>query len=150
MAKYFADDCRTGLYLRFDKGIDSEVHRCCKEFGKWLRTEYFFPMKIPVYIKNKPFIKAMDGELVAGTFFAPYDYNEEPYIRIAAGDYSCLLKERGKDNALAAILYAIAHELTHYYQWINGSHLTERGKERQATNYSRLIVSEYAETREHP
>lgn len=33
---------RTGLRLRFDKDIDSEVRRACKEFAVFLRREYFF------------------------------------------------------------------------------------------------------------
>ena len=68
---------RTGLRLRFDKDIDSEVRRACKEFAVVLRREYFF-------------------------------------------------------------------------QWINALKLTPIGQERQATNYARYILDEYAETREHP
>lgn len=68
---------RTGLWLRFDKDIDSEVRRACKEFAVFLRREYFF-------------------------------------------------------------------------QWINALKLTPIGQERQATNYARCILDEYAETREHP
>lgn len=68
---------RTGLRLRFDKDIDSEVRRARKEFAVFLRREYFF-------------------------------------------------------------------------QWINALKLTPIGQERQATNYARYILDEYAETREHP
>ena len=53
-------------------------------------------------------------------------------------------------NAIATILQVIAHEITHYYQWINALQLTEIGRERQANQYSRYILDEYAETREHP
>lgn len=56
----------------------------------------------------------------------------------------------GKDSALTAILITIAHELTHYFQWINALHLTPIGQERQATKYARYILDDYAETREHP
>ncbi len=141
---------RSGLRIRFDKGVDEEVKRAVKEFCMWLRREYHFPIRIPVYVKAKKKIAAMDGELVSATFFAPENRTEEPYIRVSAGDYEDLLARRGKDNALAAILRSIAHELTHYFQWINGLELTNRGMERQATNYSRYIVDEYAQTREHP
>jgi len=54
------------------------------------------------------------------------------------------------DNALAAVLGSIAHELTHYYQWINDIELTEIGFERQASHYRDRIISEYSQTREHP
>jgi len=58
--------------------------------------------------------------------------------------------QRGRDNALASILMSIAHELTHYFQWINNLPLTLMGEERQATIYARYIIDEYAETRGHP
>jgi len=147
---YDAQQYRTGLRLKSDKNVDPEVRRACKEFCKWLRTEYFFPVRIPIYLKGKKQIKAMDGEFVSATFFGPYDLKSEPYIRVSTGDYEELLDQRGRDNALVAILHSIAHELTHYFQWINGIELTPVGEERQATMYARYILDEYAETRGCP
>lgn len=144
------DEHRYGLRLRIDREVDSEVKRACKEFAKWLRSEYLFPKRVVVYIKSSRQIEALDGELVSATFFGPYDYRFEPYIRIATGDYCDLLDKLGKDNALAAILCSISHELTHYYQWVNNLPLTEIGEERQAKSYSKYIIKEYAQTREHP
>ena len=141
---------RTGLRLKFDSNIDPEVRRACKDFAKWLRGRYVFPLRIPVYIKGKKYIKTMDGDFVYGSFFEPFDFDVEPYIRIAAGDYSTVLLSIGKDNALAQILHCMAHELTHYFQWINRIELTDIGRERQATTYANRILSEYAQTRDHP
>lgn len=92
----------------------------------------------------------MDGDYAVGTFFEPYSFSVEPYAKIAAGDYSEMLTSWGRDDALATILTSMAHELTHYYQWINNLNLTETGRERQAKNYSHFIVNEYAMTHEHP
>lgn len=141
---------RTGLRLRFEKDVDPEVKRACKEFCTWIRTEYFFPVRVNIYFKNSKSIKALDGELVNGTFWRPFNKFEEPYARVATGDYYEDLLKRGKDNALATILITTAHELTHYFQWINNIQLTKIGEERQATVYARCILDEYAETREHP
>lgn len=142
---------RRGLRLKFDKDVDVEVRRACKEFAVFLRKEYFFPIRVVVYIKNKSKIIAMDGDKVYGTFWCMEDdYTVEPHIRVAAGDYKDLCIKWGKDSALTAILLTIAHELTHYYQWINSLRLTPIGQERQATKYARYILDEYAETREHP
>jgi len=142
---------RTSLRMRFDKDVDSEVRRACKEFAAFLRKEYFFPIRVVVYIKNKPRIMAMDGDIVYGTFWSmDDDYSVEPHIRVAAGDYNDLVTKWGKDSALTVILLTIAHELTHYFQWINALKLTSIGMERQATRYARYILDEYAETREHP
>ena len=141
---------RRGLRLRFDKGVDPEVHRACKEFADFIRKEYFFPVRVPVYLKNKKRIKCLDGDLAYGTFFRPDNYRDEPYIRIAVGDYTDLCLKWGKESALTAILLTIAHELTHYFQWINALELTPLGEERQAKRYARYILDEYAEVRDHP
>lgn len=141
---------RTGLRFRYEPNVDPEVKNACKCFAKWLRSEYYFPIRVPVYIKDKTYIKARDGEHVVGTFLGPYDYSVEPYIKIATGDYLELKDKYGRDNALATILTCIAHEITHYYQWINNLQLTDIGRERQATRYADIILAEYAMTREHP
>ena len=149
---YNLDDksVRTGLRIKFDKNVDLEVKRSCKEFCKWLRKNYYFPMRIPIYIKSSPKIKALDGEYVSAIFFAPADKYEEPYIRISTGEYEKALMKYGKDNALGGILISISHELTHYFQWINDIELTEMGEERQVKSYAGFIIDEYSETREHP
>ena len=149
--KIYGDLCiKKGIRLHFEKGIDCEVKRAILEFINWLRTEYYFPVRVNIYFKCAFRIKALDGELVSATFFGPFDKMVNPYIRIATGDYQELLKNKGKDNALGAYLYTIAHELTHYFQWINDLKLTEKGEERQATVYSNYILDEYKEIREHP
>lgn len=73
--------------------------------------------------------------------------------RIRLADLLCGFPNlHAKDTllALAATLSTIAHELTHYFQWINSLQLTPIGEERQAARYAGYILDEYAETREHP
>ena len=118
--------------------------------GNMLGVDYIIP-KFDYLIKNKKKIRAMDGDLVYGTFWSMEDdYTVEPYIRVAAGDYLDLCDKWGKDSALTAILLTIGHELTHYFQWINALELTPIGMERQATKYARYVLDDYAETRGHP
>ncbi|GAB6255789.1 hypothetical protein [Peribacillus frigoritolerans] len=120
---------RQGLRIRCEQGVYPEVRRACLEFAKWLRIEFEFPIRVVVYLKKDYQIKSrFDKELVSGTFFGPFDKSEEPYIRIATGDYLELLAENGRDNALAAILGTIAHELGHYYQWIDDLNLMKKGQ----------------------
>ncbi|MBB3070065.1 hypothetical protein FHS14_003060 [Paenibacillus baekrokdamisoli] len=124
-----------------------EVKRACLEFAKWLRTEYNFPIRVVVYLKRDYQIKnRYTKELVSATFFAPYDKNEEPYIRVATGDYLEMVDDRGQDNTLAAILGSIVHELGHYYQWLDDQELDEEG----ADECREEIIEEYESTREHP
>ena len=83
----------------------------------------------------------MDGDKVYGTFWSMYDdYNIEPHIRVAAGDYMDLCHKWGKDSALTALLSTIAHELTHYFQWINALKLTPIGQEREINALSQKIL----------
>jgi len=141
---------RTGIRFRFDKSVDPEVRRACLQFALWLRSEYYFPVRVPIYVKGIKRIRAKDGDFVVGTFFEPCSYLDEPYIKIASGDYVDLHEKRGKDNALATILSSLSHELTHYFQWINNLQLTSIGAERQATQYSKYILYEYSLVCEHP
>lgn len=146
---YTQADVRSGLRLHCDKTLDSHVKSACKEFCAWLRANYTFPLRVNIYLKDSDRIRASDGELVYGIWYRPYDKYKEPYIKIAAGDFNKLLKERGRDNALAAYLFDIAHELTYYFQWINSLNLKEEAEESQAERYSRMIVYDYAEVKEH-
>ncbi len=141
---------RPGLRLRFQPGVDPEVRRSCIEFANWLRYRYYFPIRVPVYIKASEFVKTQSGELVSAKFFEPFDKAVEPYITIATGDIKKIEQKHGKDEALAAVLCSLAHELTHYFQWINDLDLTDEQSERQADYYRKKIVYDYAMTREHP
>jgi len=147
---YSVREHRSGLYVDYEKTVDPNVKRAISEFVKWLRSEYVFPKRVRVYVKAKEFIKARDGDMVYGTAFLPFNRDDEPYIRIATGDYPHLVRKNGVDNALAANLSTLAHELTHYFQWLNDVHLTPKGEERQASNHSNKILDLYAQTREHP
>lgn len=139
--------CRTGLRVRSEKGVNSEVRRACLEFAKWLRKEFEFPIRVVIYLKKDYQIKnRFTKELVSATFFAPYDKEEEPYIRIATGDYMELLDELGKDEALASVLNSMAHELGHYYQWIDDEEFDEESAEDTAD----YMIGLYSDTRDHP
>ena len=58
---------RTGLRLQFDKDIDSEVRRACKEFAVFLRREYFFPIRVVVYRKKMGWQEVM--QLIRGFMY---------------------------------------------------------------------------------
>jgi predicted ATPase len=136
-----------GLRIRCDQGVHPEVRRACLEFAEWSRKEFEFPIRVIVYLKKDYHIKnKFTKELVSATFFAPFDKSEEPYIRIATGDYIELLEENGQDDALASILGSIAHELGHYYQWIDDLELDEEGAE----NNSEYMLDLYAQSKDHP
>ena len=139
---------RSGLRMHYEKGVNPEVHTALSQFANWLRDEFTFPLRVNVYVKDACRIKATDGDLVVGTTWRPNDYANYPYIRLATGDYWELVAERGKEQAIIAILHTFAHELTHYFQHINNLQLTAIGEERQATVYANYILSDYTESRQ--
>ena len=147
---YCNADVRRGLRVRYEHGIDTDLKESIKRFILWIRRNYYFPFRVVIYIKSLEFITAKDGDLVSGTFFEPYYRTDEPYIRVAAGDHAKNLIRWGRDDAIAATLRTIAHELTHYYQWINGVDKPIRNLELQAYICSSIIIRKYAETTEHP
>ncbi|PJN91482.1 hypothetical protein [Bacillus sp. mrc49] len=111
---------RSGLRIRCKKGVHPEVRTVCLNFGRWLRKNMDFPIRVVVYLKSDYQIEnRKTKEYVAATFFAPYDKDVEPYIRIATGDYDERIQDRGKVDALYAMLDTFAHEIIHYQQWIN-------------------------------
>lgn len=140
-----ADGHKQGLRMRYERKVDPIVREHLDQFAKWLRREFEFPLRVNVYVKAAERIRARDGDMVVGTIWRPADYRESPYIRLATGDYPALVEEMGRDRALLAILHTFAHEITHYYQHINGLTLTDRGEERQARSYADDIMLEYIE-----
>ena len=81
--------------------------------------------------------------MVSATFLGPFDKFLEPYIKVATGDYESILSEKGIFNALCAEIGSIAHELTHYFQWVNNTDQSEAEKETEADTYSEAIVYDY-------
>ncbi|MFE0508308.1 hypothetical protein ACWF7H_29555 [Peribacillus butanolivorans] len=134
---------RTGLRLRSEAGVNPEVRSVCIKFCKWLRTQMEFPVRVVIYLKKDYQIKnRTTKQMVTATFFAPYDKNVEPFIRIATGDYSELIEERGTKDALYAMLDSIAHEIIHYQQWLENRELNEE----EAEEKGYILVDSYAET----
>ncbi len=147
---YAEANVRHGLRVRYAADLNPEVKQSICRFISWVREEYDFPMRVVVYVKADKSIIARDKTLVNGTFTSSNDPYTEPYIRVATGDYLKNKQKWGRDDALATILHTIAHELTHYYQWLNKLNQTERGEECQATRYSHKIIRQYACVVDHP
>lgn len=136
---------RTGIRI-IGHSTHPEVKDAMIQFAKWLRKNYEFPIRVPVYLRPEHELINMHGEKCSASFFAPWKNTIEPYIRIATGDYEVEKRKRGKDNALASFLVSLAHEIIHYQQWLKYNELEERGVAVKASN----IVDKYALTVDHP
>src|SRR3990172_4586775 len=117
---------RSGLHIRGHRG-ERKLRQALVRFARWLRMMYEFPIRVPVYLSHHEFVYTGDGRECSACFFAPYNRNVEPLIRIANGDYKKLKKELGRDNALACFIISLSHEVIHYQQWIGTGEVSERG-----------------------
>ena len=122
---------RAGLRIRGARG-HPVVRAALIRYAAWLRMNYEFPLRVPVYLSPCELLTTIHGTKASASFFAPWDRNEEPYIRIATGDYPSLRKEIGRDNALAAFINSMSHEIVHYRQWLETGDMWERGVDRKA------------------
>ncbi len=134
-------DTRKGLRIKSSKESSVEVRNEVKAYAKWLRQQYCFPIRVPVYLYSKNKLKTNDGDTARAVFFEPFDHITEPYIKIATGIHN--KNDMIKNERIIDILFDLTHELTHYYQWLERSQKTIRGRERQANNYARKILWEY-------
>lgn len=115
-------------------------------FARWLRKHHDFPIRVVAYLYPSERIITRAGHLATASFFAPFDRSVEPYIRLPTGDYEALKLKRGRDNALAALLCSLAHEVVHYQQWVTTGKIYERGVPRRGA----AIVDAYAMSVDHP
>jgi len=135
---------RSGLRVKCEQGVNSNVRQSCLDFAKWLRLYMEFPIRVVVYLKKAQQIKTKDRlEMVSATFLGPYNKDEEPYIRVATGDFEELLLDRGEENAIFAILNSMAHEIIHYQQWLENPDLDEEIAETEAELEGTRLVDEY-------
>jgi hypothetical protein len=134
---------RRGLRIVGERG-NVEVRGAIIRFARWLRGQYDFPTRVPVYLRPEPILTTLHGKKCTAAFFAPWSRKAEPYIRIATGDYPESKRQMGRDNALAGYLSSLAHEVIHYQQWIKANRVSERGVARAANTiverYSRVVA----------
>jgi hypothetical protein len=115
-------------------------------FARWLRANYEFPIRVPVYLLPGEFVHTIHDEKCSASFFGPFDQSVEPYIRIATGDYPQLARERGSDNALASFIISLSHEIVHYQQWLEKGDFWERGVSQRAVS----MLRRYEKTVDRP
>jgi hypothetical protein len=109
---------RNGLRIKAHK-VDKEIGQQFKLFAAWLRKKNEFPIRLPVYLSEKEYVVDEAGEDCVSIFFAPYDKNVEPYIRIATGDFYELVQDEGKEHAVFNSLFSLALAIIKYGNWLD-------------------------------
>ncbi|WP_431685640.1 hypothetical protein [Hahella sp. NBU794] len=137
---------RQGLRIKASK-IDPAIRSAFTKFAKWLRQRYSFPVRVPVYLHDKEFVISKNKESCVSIFFAPYSNDVEPYIKIAVGDYSVLLSEHGRDEALFTLLYSMSVEVLKYQKWLVDNNGLDSY---DATDDATELLSEYVTFNDTP
>ena len=134
---------RSGLRIRGHRGHPA-VRAAFLRYASWLRTEIEFPLRVPVYLLPGKRVRTVDGQFASASIFLPWSRRAD--IRVATGDYDELRRARGRDNALAAYLSSLSHEVVHYRQWVE----TGRSWEQGVITKAKRLVERYAQTVDHP
>lgn len=109
----------TRVDLHFSKGVYPQLRKEIMLFLRWIRREYVFPRKVNIQISDKMFVRTfLTDEQVSASTFIPDNEKFKVLIRVSTGDYLFMVQNDGYRIAVCSILGSIAHELTHYYQWV--------------------------------
>lgn len=136
---------RDGLRICGSRGHPI-VRKALIKFAAWLRLHFDFPVRVPVYLLARPYVLSQSGAKCSASFFAPDSRDDEPFIRIATGDYNILRSKRKRDDVLASFINSFAHEFVHYQRWIATGDVWERGVARRAE----AILIRYCRSTDRP
>ena len=136
--QFYSEYPKHGLCLHFDKGIDPTLRNNTIAFVRYLRRDFYFPVKCHIYFKNVPhWPSKKKGYTCTGIFFSNKERKGAyPKIYVAAD-----ISDTSKYN----LFFTICHELTHYFQWyflLEDTH-SDKGLEIQASHYANRIVNDY-------
>ena len=129
-------------YKFYDYGSNFDVYTIeeIKKFIRFLRKHYFFPIRLNILFCNtQGFRHHMDNHTYYGAFYSMDDEKRKTYPRIS------IASKITESNSLEDILWVLAHEITHYYQWyfLEEDKRTDRSLEIEANKWSKYVVESY-------
>ena len=143
--KYYKDSVKaSGIRYKFyDYGNDFDEHtiEAIKKIIVFLRKKYYFPIRLNILFCNtQVFRHHIDNHTYYGAFYSMDDEKRKIYPRIS------IASKVTKNNTSEDILFSLAHEITHYYQWYFGEEdkRTGRSLEIEANKWSGYIVGLYS------
>jgi len=145
--QYYLDSKKKGLRVRYSTITlpDPNLKMIISSFINRLTTQYFFPIRCNVIIKPSPYFISRDEKKIRsyGDFYYYEDsIDKTPFIWIASGKY---YTSKNKRRNIENILFTIAHELTHYFQWYfyEYENRSDRSLEIEANMWARYLVNEF-------
>lgn len=124
----------------FYEDIGQETIIEIKSFIKYIRKNYYFPIRCKIFFTNESNYKSFfDGHRYYGIFFDKSTEKRKVYPQIYVAS------KITKFNKIEDVLFTLLHELTHYYQWYfyEEKIRTNRSLEIEANKWARYILQEY-------
>ena len=126
---------KSNLSLHFASEIDADIKKRICEFVRYLRKEFYFPIRCNIYFCHQEKFPSSKGGYCYGVFFS----NEESKGRIYPQIYIPV------KNELYSVYHSLSHELTHYFQcyFLDDTQKNDRALETQASKYANRIMKDY-------
>ena len=137
--EYISSAKERGIRCVFPRSYDDATKNEIVQFIKFIRSNYYFPIQVKIYFRDMPhFVNQADGHRYYGVFYDG-DADKKTYPRID------IAGKQTQNNTIEDILFSIAHELTHYYQWyfLEDETRTYRSLEIEANKWTRFILHTY-------
>lgn len=134
--EFYSDSAhKSNLSLHFASEIDADIKKRICKFVRYLRKEFYFPIRCNIYFCNREKFPSSKGAYCYGVFFS----NEESNGRIYPQIYIPV------KNELYSVYHSLSHELTHYFQWyfFDDTQKNDRALETQASKYANRIMKDY-------
>ena len=132
---FYSDSApKSGISPRFASTITGCTKKHICNFVRYLRKEFFFPIKCNIYFCNQEKFRSSKRGYCYGIFYSNDESNGQiyPQIYIPA------------NNELYLVYYSLCHELSHYFQWyFNDDKRSSRSLEVQASKYAARILEDF-------
>lgn len=141
---YYSDSAKaSGIrygFHQYENDFDESTVEGIKKIIGFLRENYYFPIRLNILFCNTiGFRHHADKHIYYGAFYSMDDEKRKIYPRIPI---AAKVDER---NSLQDVLFLLAHEITHYYQWyfLEEDKRTSRSLEIEANKWASYITNLY-------
>ena len=132
----------TGLRVRYQEGLKSDLLADVKTLVAYLRKHYYFPIRCNIMISSHiTYRSEVDGHKYVGVFYD--NKNACPNRMIYPQIFVC----GGTDekHCMDDVLVTLLHELSHYFQWyfMEDGRRTDRSLEMEANKWAYYVMGCY-------
>ena len=137
---YYLDSTKRGLRITVHSGVDPLSEESVKNYLRFLRKRYFFPIRCNIHLTPQEKFHSKDGGYCCGVFF-PGEENRRRWPSI----YLPVNRGIVDTDCIFGILHDLTALLTYYFQWyfMQEDERTHRSLEIEATRMANYLLEEY-------